>query len=78
MLNKEFNIKAAPNGITGVQQSLIARVEARLRKIIPKMPDIKIHVKLTRDGTQIARGLTVVNITFTILEGGDQAYSVTQ
>ena len=41
MLNKEFDIKAAPNSITGVQQSLIARVEARLRKIITKMPDIK-------------------------------------
>ena len=77
MLNKEFDIKAAPNSITGVQQSLIAHVEARLRKIITKIPDIKkIHVKLTGDGTQIARGLTVVNIAFTILEEGDQAYSV--
>ena len=38
-------------------------------------PDIqKIHIKLTGDGTQIARGLTIVNITFTILE--DQATSV--
>ena len=45
--------------------------------MIIKTPDIqKIHVKLTGDGTQIARGLTIVNIAFTILEGGDQAYSV--
>ena len=41
MLNKEFDIKPAPNSITGVQQSLIACVKARLRKIITKMPDIK-------------------------------------
>ena len=76
-LNKEFDIKAAPNGITGVQQSLTARVKARIRNLIIKTPDIqKIHVKLTGDGTQIARGLTIVNIAFTILEEGDQAYSV--
>ena len=73
MLNKKFDIKTAPNSITGVQQSLIARVEARLRKIITKMPDIK---KSMLDGTQIARGLIVVNIAFTILEEGDQAYLV--
>ena len=41
MLNKKFDIKTAPNSITGEQQSLIARVEARLRKIITKIPDIK-------------------------------------
>ena len=76
-LNKEFDIKAAPNGITGVQQSLTARVKARIRNLIFKTPDIqKSHVKLTGDGTQIARGLTIVNIAFTILEEGDQAYSV--
>lgn len=75
-LNKEFDIKAAPNGITGVQQSLTARIKARVRNLIFKIPDIqKIHVKLTGDGTQIARGLTIMNIAFTILEEGDQAYS---
>ena len=58
-LNKEFHITSAPNGITGVQQSLVAHVEARLRYLLIKMPDIhKIRIKLTGDGTQIARGLT--------------------
>ena len=75
-LNNEFDIKAAPNGITGVQQSLIDRVKARIRNLIIKSPDIqKIHIKLTGDGTQIARGLTIVNIAFTILEE-DHASSV--
>lgn len=32
-------------------------------------------MKLTGDGTQIARGLTVVNIAFTILEEGSKAHS---
>ena len=76
-LNNEFDIKGAPNGITGVQQSLAACVEARVRNVIMKTPDIqKIRVKLTGDGTQIARGLTIVNVAFTILEEGDQASSV--
>ncbi len=34
-----------------------------------------IKVKLTGDGTRIARGLSVVNIAFTILEEGQQACS---
>ena len=40
-LNNEFDIKAAPNGITGVQQSLVARVKATVRKLIMKTPDIQ-------------------------------------
>ena len=76
-LNKEFDITSAPNGITGVQQSLVAHVEARLRHLIIKMPDIhKIHIKLTGDGTQIARGLTIINVAFTVLEEGNEATSV--
>lgn len=75
--NKKFDIKAAPNGIIGVQQSLTARVEARLQNIIKKTPDIqKFRVKLTGDGTQIARGLTIVNFAFTVLEEADQVCSV--
>ena len=77
-LNKEFDITSAPNGITGVQQSLVARVEARLRHLIIKMSDIhKIRIKLTGDGTQIARGLTIINVAFTVLEEGNEATSVT-
>ena len=76
-LNNEFDIKAAPNSITGVQQSLIDRVKARVGNLITKSPDIqKIHIKLTGDGTQIARGLTIVNIAFTILEE-DQFWVIT-
>ena len=76
-LSKEFDITSAPNGITGVQQSLVARVEARLRHLIIKMHDIhKICIKLTGDGTQIARGLTIINVTFTVLEEGNEATSV--
>ena len=38
------------------------------------MPDIhKICIKLTGDGTQIARGLTIINVAFTVLEEGNQA-----
>ena len=56
-LNNKFDIKAAPNGITGVQQSLNDRVKARIRNLIIKSPDIqKVHIKLTGDGTQITRG----------------------
>ena len=40
------------------------------------MPDIhKIHIKLTGDGTQIVRGLTIINVAFTVLEEGNQATS---
>lgn len=77
-LNKEFDITSAPNEITGVQQSLVAHVEARLRHLITKKPDIhKIRIKLTGDGTQIARGLTIINVAFTVLEEDNEATSVT-
>ena len=52
-------------------------MEARLRYLIIKMPDIhKIRIKLTGDGTQIARGLMIINVAFTVLEEGNQATSV--
>lgn len=62
----------------GVQQSLVGRVEVRLRKLIAdSAPDTrKFRIKLTGDGTLIARGLNVVNIAFTILEEGQRACSV--
>lgn len=70
-LNKEFDIKTAPNGII---ENLTACVEARVRNLITKTSGIqKISVKLTEDGTQITRGLTIVNVAFTVLEEGDQA-----
>ena len=38
----------------------------------------KIRIKLTGDGTRIARGLNVVNVAFTILEEGTKARSVAE
>ena len=53
----------------------------RLTELIKKIEDrneevpTTFRIKLTGDGTQIARGLTVVNIAFTILEEGQRACS---
>ena len=74
-LNSEFEIRSAPNGIVGVQQSVRARIMVRLTQLIDKAPNPSdvpstIRIKLTGDGTQIARGLSVVNIGFTVLEEG--------
>ena len=74
-LNSEFEIRSAPNGIVGVQQSVRARIMVRLTQLIEKAPNPSdvpstIRIKLTGDGTQIARGLSVVNIGFTVLEEG--------
>lgn len=77
-LNSEFEIRSAPNGVVGVQQSVRGRIVVRLTQLIEKAPnpsDIPstIRIKLTGDGTQIARGLSVVNIGFTVLEGQNRA-----
>lgn len=80
-LNKTYCICPSPNGIVGVQQSLKERLSLRLTELIRKFEaDAKpvpttFRVKLTGDGTQIARGLTVVNIAFTILEEGSWSRS---
>ena len=49
----------------------------RLTQLIEKAPNIPstIRIKLTGDITQIARGLSVVNIGFTVLEGQNRACS---
>lgn len=77
-LNSQYKITSAPNGIVGVQQSLRERLKSRLTRLVEQynkekreFPDT-IRVKLTGDSTQIARGLNVVNIAFTILEEGRQ------
>ena len=52
------------------------RVQIDLRKLITDSDiDTRKLIKLTGDGTLIARGLNVVNIAFTIIEG-DRACSV--
>ena len=73
-LNSNYDIKNAPNGIVGVLQSLrkrlifhVTKLERQYREANKELPTT-IRVKLTGDGTQIARGFTVVNFAFTILE----------
>ena len=80
-MNSEFDISPCPNGVIGVQQSLRVRIAYRIKSLLEKtkenadLPNT-IRVKLTGDGTRIARGLNVVNIAFTILEEGAKARSV--
>ena len=78
-MNSQFAIRSTPNGIIGVQQSLKDRITARLKKLVnnntEELPH-RIRVKITGDGTLIARNLNVVNIAFTILEEGRRACSV--
>ena len=75
-LNSQFKIKNTPNNITGVQQSIKERIEHRLKCLIQRNSLVKkptlstIRVKLTGDGTQIGRGLKVVNIAFTVIDEG--------
>ena len=81
-LNSQFNIKNTPNNITGVQQSIKERIEHRIKYLIQQnslvgKPTLStIRIKLTGDGTQIGRGLKVVNIAFTVIDEGERANSV--
>ena len=81
-MSHQFNIYNAPSGIVGVQQSLKARITTRLAHLIEKGAKLGkqipscFRIKLTGDGTQIARGLSVVNFGFTILEEDNLALSV--
>ena len=81
-LNSAFEIRDTPNQTVGVQQSLRSRLTVHLTQLVHQytaenrpIPST-IRVKLTGDGTQIARGLGIVNVAFTILEQGQQATSV--
>ena len=82
-MNSEFKITQTSNGVLGVQQSLRAHITDRLTYLVQKAAkdgnDIPntIQIKLTGDGTRIAHGFSVVNITFTILEEGAIAHSAT-
>ena len=79
LLNSQFEIRDAPNGIIGVQQSLKDRVMLRLKHLSDKSENVlngnKIRIKITGDNTQVARNLNVENIAFTILEEGQIACS---
>ena len=80
-LNSHYDVCSSPNGVVGVQQSLRKRITVRVTRLIKECSEENreisstIRVKLTGDGTQIARGLSVVNIAFTILEEGQLACS---
>ena len=78
-LNSHYDIKKAPGNIIGVQQSIKARLIPRLANIVQNSSEHDVtscfRVKLTGDGTQIGRGLSVVNLAFTILEEGNMACS---
>ena len=77
--NSQFDMHSVPNGFVGVQQSLRARVMLRLTQLMENSKGVDIpstiRVKLTGDRTEIVRGLSVVNINFTVLEEGQRACS---
>lgn len=73
-LNSEFDIVPSPDGFIGVQQSFKSRLLHRL-KYLKLSPEEVIEVKLTGDGTNIAKHLHVVNFAFTILNEGSLASS---
>ena len=80
-MNSKFDISPCPNGIIEVQQSLRVCIAFHIKSLSEKtkknsdLPST-IKVKLTADGTRIARELNVVNFAFTILEEGAKAQSV--
>ena len=81
-MNSAFDIRSTPNQTVGVQQSLRNRLMVHLTQLVRQYTAVNkpipstIKIKLTGDGTQIARGLSVVNVAFTVLEEGQQATSV--
>ena len=77
-LNDSFDIRPCPNGVVGVQQSLRVQITRYVSYMVKKGIDIPstIKIKLTGDGTRIARGLSIVNVAFTIIEDSGKARSV--
>ena len=78
-LNKHWNIKPLPNGIEGVQQSLVDRLRVRVEHLVKMSPpdsefmqSKKLSVKLSGDGTCIGKRLHVVCFTFTLLEESEK------
>ena len=73
-LNSGFDIAPSPNGFTGVQQSFKTRLMCRLHHLKLACGET-IQIKLTGDGTNIAKHLHVVNFAFTLLNEGSLASS---
>ena len=65
-----------------MQQSIKTRIIQRLTRYVQKATKegvfvpTTIRIKITGDGTRIARGLNIINFAFTILEEGSKAYSI--
>ena len=69
-IDSEVTITDAPNGIIGVQLSLVTCLKACLKNLVPSTKETsrKVRIKLSGDGMLIARGLSVVVFAFTVLE----------
>ena len=59
-----------PNVLVSLGSLVLQRNGAQLKGTVG------ICIKLTGDGTQIATGLTIINVDFTVLEEGNEATSV--
>ncbi len=74
-INSSFEILSAPSGISGVQQSFQQRLSYRLQNV-ELYPGEVIKVKLTGDGTYIAKHIHVFNFAFTLLNESKTCQSV--
>ena len=78
-LNSEWNLKPTPGDAEGVQLGFAESLQkhiVRLQKNGEINDGETIKIKLSGDGTNIGKGLTVVNFTFTILHEKDVAMGV--
>ena len=73
-LNAKYEINSLPNGVTGVQQSLSARLIERIKNsssqaLATTFPDNIVRIKLSGDGTNVGKHIHLVNFTFTLVDG---------
>jgi len=73
-MNDSFDIRPCPNAVIGMQQSLQVQITQHVSYMFKEGIEIP-RIKLTGDGTRIARGLNVVNMAFTIIEEGANPHS---
>ena len=70
-LNSKYELKPTSGGIHGVQQSLRNRLMIRLQQLKKHelLPiSCKLRVRLSGDGTYIAKNLHVIHFTFTLID----------
>ena len=65
--NSQSNVLSTPNGIIGVQQSLEKRLKIILEKHKENLPN-QMKIKLSGDGTNLARSMHVITVTFMVLD----------